>query len=255
MLQRSELPPPNVIYEPLRLVCSQTNVNELKVLALDCIGKLFSFSYLEDPEVPEIDPQSGITPPPQIPIMDRAIKTVCDCFTGEGTDAKVELQIIKALMAAVLNDDLIAHGATLLKAIRQTYTIFVVSNSVPNQNVAEATLSQMVNVIFDRLKPLIKRRPGSLSGPSLDSSVQFSAPDVVDSNNSEKADTGVEQKLTLSQMESLGSSEVERVKEDLPNLDEEESDLFAKDAFLIFRALCKLSPTKALDLHVTQEAK
>ncbi|CDO53216.1 similar to Saccharomyces cerevisiae YDR170C SEC7 Guanine nucleotide exchange factor (GEF) for ADP ribosylation factors involved in proliferation of the Golgi, intra-Golgi and ER-to-Golgi transport [Geotrichum candidum] len=241
VLQRSELPPPNVIYEPLRLVCSQTNVNELKVLALDCIGKLFSFSYLEDPEVPEIDPQSGITPPPQIPIMDRAIKTVCDCFTGEGTDAKVELQIIKALMAAVLNDDLIAHGATLLKAIRQTYTIFVVSNSVPNQNVAEATLSQMVNVIFDRLKPLIKRRPGSLSGPSLDSSVQFSAPDVVDSNSSEKADTGVEQKLTLSQMESLGSSEVERVKEDLPNLDEEESDLFAKDAFLIFRALCKLS--------------
>lgn len=241
MLQRNELPAPNVIYDPLRLVCSQTNVNELKVMALDCLGKLFSFSYLEDPEVPEIDPASGITPPPQIPIMDRAIKTVCDCFTGEGTDPKVELQIIKALMAAVLNDDLVAHGATLLKAIRQTYTIFVVSNSVPNQNVAEATLSQMVNVIFDRLKPLIKRRPGSLSIPGIDSTAHLSSLDVVGNNNKKKTETSPEEKLTLSQMESLGSSEIERVKEDLPNLDEEESDLLSKDAFLIFRALCKLS--------------
>ena len=129
--------------------------------------------------------------------MDRAIKTVCDCFTGEGTDAKVELQIIKALMAAVLNDDLIAHGATLLKAIAKLIQSLLCPTLCPTRMYAEATLSQMVNVIFDRLKPLIKHHPGSLSGPSLDSSVQFSAPDVVDSNNSEKADTGVEQKQTL----------------------------------------------------------
>lgn len=228
-------------------MCSQTNSNELKIIALDCIGKLFSFSYLEDPEAPAVDPQSGITPPPQIPLMDRAIKTVCDCFTGEGTDSKVELQIIKALMAAVLNDDLIAHGATLLKAIRQTYTIFVLSTSPANQSVAQATLSQMVNVIFDRLKPLIKRPDASFSSPNMESS-SFSVTDLpsakenTQSPSESTSSLPSKKKLTLRQMETMGSTgEIERVKEDLPNNDEDESDLFAKDAFLVFRTLCRLS--------------
>lgn len=247
ILQNNELPSPNVIFEPLRLVCSQTTSNELKVIALDCIGKLFSFSFLEDTEAPEVDPESGITPPPQVPIMDRAIKTVCDCFSGESTDSKVELQIIKALMAAVLNDDLVAHGATLLKAIRQTYTIFVLSTSTANQTVAQATLSQMANVIFDRLKPFIKRHQ-SISTPSLDSN-GFSVSDLPETAKSSdstdspstESESNAPNKLTLRQMESLGSSEVERVKEEVPNLEDDESDLFAKDAFLVFRTLCRLS--------------
>lgn len=246
ILNRNELPPPSVVFEPLRLVCVQPSHNDLKVVALDCIGKLFSFSYLEDPEiVPEIDSQSGITPPPQLPMMDRAIKTVCDCFGGENTDPKVELQIIKALMAAVLNDDLIAHGATLLKAIRQTYTIFVLSSSTANQSVAQATLSQMVNVIFDRVKSLIKRPHGSISSPTTESG-SFNVSDLRTqeerpSSNASTSSLTPKKKLTLRQLETMGSADVERVKEDLPTDDDDESELFAKDAFLVFRTLCRLS--------------
>lgn len=218
-------------------MCSQTSNNELKVVALDCIGKLFSFSYLEDLEVPEVE--AGITPPPQLPIMDRAIKTVCDCFNGENTDPKVELQIIKALMAAVLNDDLIAHGATLLKAIRQTYTIFVLSTSTANQTVAQATLSQMVNVIFDRVKAIIKKPNENVSSVSIATN-SFSVSDLRSNDDSNKS-IGPANKLTLQQMESLGSSDVERVKEDIPSSDDNETDLLAKDAFLVFRTLCRLS--------------
>lgn len=246
-MNRNELPTPTQVYEPLRLVCTQTTNNDLKVVALDCIGKLFSFSFLEDPELPEVDPESGITPPPQLPMMDRVIKTVCDCFNGENTDPKVELQIIKALMAAVLNNDLIAHGATLLKAIRQTYTIFVLSSSTSNQTIAQATLSQMINVIFDRVKSLIKRPNGSLSTPSIDSG-SFAVSDIAPqqgkspSNDSSSSILAPKKKLTLQQMESMGSSEVERVKEDVvPTGDDDESELFAKDAFLVFRTLCRLS--------------
>ena len=51
-------------------------------------------------------------------------------------------------MAAVLNEDLVVHGSTILRAIRQTYTIFVLSHSNANQTIAQATLTQMVNVVF-----------------------------------------------------------------------------------------------------------
>lgn len=262
IFNNGELPPPAVVFEPLRLVCSQTSSNELKVVALDCIGKLFNFSYLEDPTPAQIDPESGITPPPKVPIVDRAIKTVCDCFQNESTDPKVELQIIKALMAAVLNDDLIAHGATLLRAIRQTYTIFVLSHTPTNQTIAQATLSQMVNVIFDRVKSVLKPSNANASTPNIDNgsfTVSTFAKDATALESATSPSTGPPSgrmtpvnKLTLRQMENLGStSELERVKEDITtNADEDENDLFAKDAFLVFRTLCRLSE-KSLDSDST----
>lgn len=252
------LPPPVVVFEPLRLVCYQTNSNELKVIALDCIGKLFNFSYLEDPVLKVDPPEAGITPPPSVPLIDRAIKTVCDCFQGEATDPKVELQIIKALMAAVLNDDLIAHGATLLKAIRQTYTIFVLSRTSTNQTIAQATLSQMVNVIFDRVKSILKPSNASQSTPNIDSGIFTVAKFKQHSDNEKIQDPESDPstptlpaansaKLTLRQMENLGSTnELERAKENSSNSDDDENDLFAKDAFLVFRTLCRLSE-KALE--------
>lgn len=255
--ESGSLPPPVVVFEPLRIVCSQISNNDLKIVALDCIGKLFNFSYLEDPVSKEDPPEAGITPPPKIPLIDRAIKTVCDCFQGESTDPKVELQIIKALMAAVLNDDLIAHGATLLKAIRQTYTIFVLSHTPTNQTIAQATLSQMVNVIFDRVKSILKFSGFNQSNSNHDNG-SFTVSRFKENGDTDKSSqsgslpetptlpTASAAKLTLRQMENLGSTnELERVKE-TSDADDDENDLFAKDAFLVFRTLCRLSE-KALE--------
>lgn len=241
-MQKNELPPPAVVYEPLRLVCSQLSNNDVKVLALGCIAHLFTFSYLEDYEEPEEDPATGITPPPQIPMLDRAIKTVCDCFNGEKTDPRVELQIIKALMSAVLNDEIVAHGATLLKAIRQVYTIFVVSSSTSNQTTTQATLTQMIDVVFERVKSLIKRSSVVPLTPSIAiSSSSLNLDQKSSSNSSSSSIANVEEKLTLRQMESRGSNEVERVREDFSISENSEAELFAKDAFLVFRTLCRLS--------------
>lgn len=243
------LPPPSVVFEPLRIVCSQSSSNDLKVVALDCIGKLFSFSYLVDMDSPlpptptTQDPSSGITAPPRVPIIDRAIKTVCDCFQGEYTDPRVELQIIKALMAAVLNDDLIAHGATLLRAIRQTYTIFVLSHTPTNQATAQATLSQMIGVIFDRVKSVIKNSPSSQKAAGVPENE--STPQLEKTVATAPESSSIHGKLTLRQMENMGSTgELERVKEEVtstPTDAADENDLFAKDAFLVFRTLCRLS--------------
>lgn len=156
-------------------------------------------------------------------------------------------------MAAVLNDDLIAHGATLLKAIRQTYTIFVLSRTSTNQTIAQATLSQMVNVIFDRVKSILKPSNASQSTPNIDSGIFTVAKFKQHSDNEKIQDPESDPstptlpaansaKLTLRQMENLGSTnELERAKENSSNSDDDENDLFAKDAFLVFRTLCRLS--------------
>lgn len=219
---------------------------------MDCLGKLFSFTYLDDSIEASIASASGAapSPPAETSMIDNAISTVCGCFTGENTSPKVELQIVKALMAAILNDELVAHGATLLKAIRQTYTIFVVSSSPANQTIAQATLSQMINVVFERVKTVFKRSiatPLTPSTPSLDSgSFSSSYPPTSTDSKEDHASSSVSlsrppnTKLTLRQMESLNSSE-DVIGDDIAPNDESENDMFAKDAFLVFRTLCKLS--------------
>ncbi|RCI05462.1 guanine nucleotide exchange protein for ADP-robosylation factor [Rhizopus stolonifer] len=72
-----------------------------------------------------------------------------DC---EETDKKVQLQIIKALLDAVYSTSNPLHLSALLKAVRTTYNIFLLSRNNDNQNVAQITMTQMVDHIFRRVK-------------------------------------------------------------------------------------------------------
>ena len=142
-------PPPEVIFEPLRLA-TETSSIPLTTTALDCIGKLISYSYFSVPaEVQDQNSLPGANQ--QLPLIDRAIDTICDCFQNEATPFEIQLQIVKSLLAAVLNDKLIVHGSGLLKAVRQVYNIFLLSKSNTNQQIAQGTLTQMVGTVFERV--------------------------------------------------------------------------------------------------------
>ncbi|KAJ8100575.1 hypothetical protein POJ06DRAFT_275643 [Lipomyces tetrasporus] len=263
-------PSPVVILEPLRLA-TLTNDNDVKVTAIDCIGKLFSFSFFVDvPATPE--PADGDTVPTlparSIKIVDQAVEVVCDSFRGDATDERVELQIIKALLAAVLNEKTVVHGAALLKAIRQTYNIFILSRSNANQAIAQATLTQMVNVVFERVKRRI-----NLQGTQEDNSdvIEIPIPPTFDEKGlpedddkanevyeakegagsdtilAEKGPEGQPQtKITLESFENKKSFDEERIPETANSGPRDEEELFIRDAFLVFRAMCKLS-IKAID--------
>src|SRR5690242_1609890 len=114
-----QLPDPEVVFAPLQLATKSGTI-PLATTALDCIGKLISYSYFSAP--PASTGQDGAE---QAPLIERAIDTICDCFQGETTLVEVQLQIVKSLLAAVLNDKIIVHGAGLLKAVRQVYNIFL----------------------------------------------------------------------------------------------------------------------------------
>lgn len=141
-----QLPDAEVVFAPLQLATKSGTI-PLATTALDCIGKLISYSYFSSPS--SSADQDGAE---RAPLIERAIDTICDCFQGEATLVEVQLQIVKSLLAAVLNDKIIVHGAGLLKAVRQVYNIFLLSRSTANQQVAQGTLTQMVGTVFERVK-------------------------------------------------------------------------------------------------------
>ncbi|QNP98052.1 YALIA101S06e04214g1_1 [Yarrowia lipolytica] len=232
-LDRDENPSAQTIFEPMRLVC-QGNDAEMQVVALDAIGKMFTYSFFEDPAPLPHNEEAGIVPPPRIPLIEQAITCVCEAHRGDATDQRVELQIVKALMAAVLNEEHIAHGATLLKAIRQSYNIFVTSPYQANQIVAQASISQMVNVVFERVKVNLKKK-----AIAADNNLDYveSTADILASSNGSSSDI----KLNLSDLNRADVDDEDRVMEAKTSAGQDKSDIVAKDAFLVFRAMSKLS--------------
>ena len=99
------------VFEALRSCC-RSKVTEIQIKALDCLSKLFSFQALDDtllvnpPNSMASNDQNsdntGITPPPKVKLIDAVIDTICDCFEGENTDSKVELQVVRALASCIL---------------------------------------------------------------------------------------------------------------------------------------------------------
>ncbi|KAG9254316.1 putative guanyl-nucleotide exchange factor [Emericellopsis atlantica] len=149
--EQDKLPDPDIVFAPLQLA-TKTHNTQLTTSALDCIGKLISYSYFSVPGgngSKDNEEQAGADAPP---LIERAIDTICDCFEGETTAPEIQLQIVKSLLAAVLNDKIVVHGAGLLKAVRQVYNVFLLSRSTSNQQVAQGTLTQMVGTVFERVK-------------------------------------------------------------------------------------------------------
>ncbi len=155
----SQLPDPGVVFAPLQLA-TKSGSSQLINSALDCIQKLISSSYFSV-NVTTGSPQEDGTE--QAPMIDRAIDTICDCFQGETTPVDVQRHIVQALLAAVLNDKIVVHGAGLLKAVRQVYNVFLLSRSTENQQAAQGTLTQMVGMVFERVKTRLHMREARIN--------------------------------------------------------------------------------------------
>ncbi|KAI0532716.1 guanine nucleotide exchange factor [Xylaria digitata] len=178
----SQPPEPDVVFAPLQLA-TKTGSSQLINTALDSIQKLVSSSYLSSHVTPGATQENGVE---QAPMLDRAIDTICDCFQGETTPIDVQRHIVQALLAAVLNDKVVVHGAGLLKAVRQVYNVFLLSRSTENQQAAQGTLTQMVGMVFERVKTRLHMKEARMNLGKLkhsSSSVTFDQPDTIASEN------------------------------------------------------------------------
>lgn len=183
------LPDPEIIFAPLQLASRSGNV-QLTTTALDCIGKLISSSYFSVTSEPPAEPPvaQDASAQPHAPLIERTIDTICDCFQGEATPVEVQLQIIKSLLAAVLNDKIVVHGAGLLKAVRQVYNVFLLSRNTNNQQIAQGTLAQMVGTVFERVKTRLHMKEARLNLAKLkngESNATFDRRDSVDGDEAD----------------------------------------------------------------------
>jgi len=312
-------PDPETIFEPLRLATETTSI-PLTTTSLDCIGKLISYSYFSIPP-PVQDPSTPTPKQQQVPLIERAIDTICDCFQDEATPAEIQLQIVKSLLAAVLNDKVIVHGSGLLKAVRQVYNIFLLSKSPANQQVAQGTLTQMVGTVFERVNNRLSLKEARLNITNLGSGKGTANTSQVELNGSSsaaesdaagtnEADAGSEaqsvdaqelevsdkpvrkeprETLTLKSFENTKSFDDAKIGDNAPTMvthaqlplpqirtpsgqpipstngvdtqaeqhtmnEDEEDEIFVKDAFLVFRSMCRLS-TKNLSPDQQQDIR
>ncbi|KAI9372643.1 hypothetical protein BJX61DRAFT_431053 [Aspergillus egyptiacus] len=289
---------PEVIFYPL-LLASRTFSVPLQVTALDCIGKLITYSYFAFPSTQEAKSADSESNPEQPPLIERAIDAICDCFENEATPIEIQQQIIKSLLAAVLNDKIVVHGAGLLKAVRQIYNMFIYSKSSQNQQIAQGSLTQMVSTVFDRLRVRLdlkelRIREGEKAQIGSSDSVTIEPSDIEpsaeDDQMSDVASVAPDQpvskepteKLTLQSFESnkeatglndnaptmvtranisqtqrqstSGTPDEGKEVTDAANGEDDVDEIYVKDAFLVFRALCKLSH-KALSHEQQQDLK
>lgn len=299
---------PEVLFEPLQLA-SELQTVQVVTTALDCIGKLISYSYFSIPEAQAEQPEGA-------PLIERAIDTICDCFQSEATPLEVQVQIVKSLLAAILNDKIVVHGAGLLKAVRLTYNIFLLSKNSPNQMLAQTALTQMVGTVFERVKTRLDMKDArtnasktSLEREEDDDDDDEDVDNIVSaldgsnvlegtegSEDSEAASTApidmpVEKrdapKITLQTFETRKSFDDARIQDSAPTLvtrlekrqatkrigsgtdvstngnqegtaegsyEDEEDEIYMKDAYLVFRAMCRLS-TKPLSVEHVLDSK
>ncbi|SHO79354.1 Similar to S.cerevisiae protein SEC7 (Guanine nucleotide exchange factor (GEF) for ADP ribosylation factors) [Malassezia sympodialis ATCC 42132] len=149
--------------------------------------------------------------PNESALADLVVDTVCDCF-GDQMDERVSVQIVKALLACVLSTSIRVHQSSLLRAVRTVYNIYLMARTPSHQAIAQGALSQMVGHVFSRVP-----RAGGTS-------------EVVEPANTEP--------VTLQMLESRHSLDAAERDEMAPI---DAPDLHVKDAFLLLRALCKLS--------------
>ncbi|KAL0026445.1 hypothetical protein WJX79_010345 [Trebouxia sp. C0005] len=151
-------------------VSVETRKTQLVDAALDCVQRLISHGILSGPvqsinhrreaaskaagarkkqadgDDDDMDPAAQGPMPPQA----QAVELLCRC--DDIPDDGIELRVLKGLLTAVTSNAVHVHGQALLLAVRTCYNIFLLSRSEVNQTTAKASLTQMLNVVFQRME-------------------------------------------------------------------------------------------------------
>uniref|UniRef100_A0A915M0C0 SEC7 domain-containing protein n=1 Tax=Meloidogyne javanica TaxID=6303 RepID=A0A915M0C0_MELJA len=130
-------------FPPFELAC-QSKSSKIVINALDSLQKLISYGHL-------IGNQPDSDNPEQL-LIDRVVQAICAPFQGPHTDDAVQLQIIKGILALILNQTCRIHESSLLLAVRTCFNIYLASKSPINQSTANGILTQTINYVFTNME-------------------------------------------------------------------------------------------------------
>uniref|UniRef100_A0A8C4HS09 ADP-ribosylation factor guanine nucleotide-exchange factor 2 (brefeldin A-inhibited) n=1 Tax=Dicentrarchus labrax TaxID=13489 RepID=A0A8C4HS09_DICLA len=225
---------------PFELAC-QSKSPRIVSTSLDCLQKLIAYGHI-----------TGNAPDSRTPgkrLIDRLVETICNCFQGPQTDEGVQLQIIKALLTTVTSPHIEIHEGTVLLTVRTCYNIYLASRNLINQTTAKATLTQMLNVIFTRMEnqALSQLRKDTNRRATQIQQSQRRLKEGRESISQHRYT--VEQVCTyvsvlflfLAILSFMSSASFDAEALQGPHSAARFSHILQKDAFLVFRSLCKLS--------------
>ncbi|ETO81834.1 hypothetical protein F442_03848 [Phytophthora nicotianae P10297] len=88
-------------------------------------------------------------------LIDCVVEVACDC--NDHPDEGVQIQVLRVLLTAVTTPTCEVHEHALLRAVRACYHVHLVSKSVTNRTVAKATLQQIISIVFQRMETFDRR--------------------------------------------------------------------------------------------------
>ncbi|KAE8992320.1 hypothetical protein PF011_g17592 [Phytophthora fragariae] len=206
-------------------------------------------------------------------LIDCIVEVACDC--NDHPDEGVQIQVLRVLLTAVTTPTCEVHEHALLRAVRACYHVHLVSKSATNRTVAKATLQQVISIVFQRMETFDRRveeeTRASLQA-SLDKQEQSQQElseeqhqEIIESDSDEdlglptlRAEPSspwyptVATALELPQKAATSTAAVtEKVKAvatlTQPAFAPAFPSVLHKDAFLLFRSLCRISMRSVAD--------
>lgn len=266
--------------EPFILAC-ESRQPRLMEIGLDGLNYLIEHGYLKGSENfaevndpfkdVETDADGKTVQKKNNGIIDTIIEVVSKC--SDEYDDVVQLQVVKVILTAVTSSSCEVHEGSLLLSVRSCFHIHLISKNQVNKTTAKAALTQMISVVNLRMES-----HDAAINP-IKSAVDSNEDDVLtNEQNIEDTPINSDDNKPTSDVPSSSQPVVEEIIGDDHKLESEEpththtqsetessstnrasvtgtgggdddgfhgvgafSSHFHKDAFLIFRALCKLS--------------
>jgi brefeldin A-inhibited guanine nucleotide-exchange protein len=162
-------------FKALKLACEANGSPKVVSIALDSIQKLINSGFLTGKGA---DPFKEAAAGSSRCLMDSVIECVCGC--AEQTDDTVQLQMIRALLTAVTSQQCEVHGESLMLSVRTCFMIHKDSKNSMNQRTAQASLTQMLTVVTQRME--LSSADMSRRSPSFDETGNRQAAKIVPSD-------------------------------------------------------------------------
>ncbi|CAF4312534.1 unnamed protein product [Rotaria socialis] len=121
---------------PFELACA-SNHPRMVDTALDCLQKLLLHGHLIGSAADPIDPSKLL--------IDRIVSTICMCFRGVQTEEQALLTIMTSQVIEI-------HQRSVLQIVKTCFNIYLTSRSKINEATAQGSLSQMLNGIFSKME-------------------------------------------------------------------------------------------------------
>ena len=183
-------------------------------------------------------------------LMDHVIDVVTRC--SEEYDETVHLQVMKVLLMALTSHHCQVHESSLLQAVRACFQIHLITKSQVNKTTAKAALTQMLSIVFQRMETFDARAKAETEAAlaAFSAEEENAAEDDGAAANGQIAASPAGQCMYGEVFAGLGFAP--GGPDPLPPNDfsavpggvavtHSFASILHKDAFLLFRALCKLS--------------